>query len=805
MIQSYLKTALRNLWKHKGFTFINILGLAIGMACVILIMLYVRGEFGFDRHHPNAQQIYRLNIQVTNPQTGEKNQRAIGPYRLAKEMRVDFPDMEAVVRIAPQGGELVEYNDIQYSEEYLAFVDPEFIEVFEFPLIKGTRETVLDDPYSLIITEAVGRKYFGSEDPIGKTVSIRDQDYAVTGIMEEVPESSLFQYDMLVSMNSADQVFGRIVLENWGEGYVETFAFLPKGTRPNAYATRLQQFVDKNLESWSNFSPELVMQPLGDMYLRSADISSFYEVGDITYVYAFSFIALFILIIACINFMNLATARSSLRAKEVGLRKVVGAQKGQLIGQFLSESTILALISLIIAVALAALAMPAFNQLADKNMTVLSMAGLPIILGLVGIAAFVGLAAGSYPALILSGYKPVNVLSGKLRQGMKGGRMRKVLVTFQFATSIFLLVVTGIVYNQIQYCKNIDLGFDKDHVIVMGTPLDLRQQYDQFRTELLSNPQIVNAAGSSRVPPGRLTSSLTARPEGVPEDEQRGMQTVWTDFDFIETMGFELTAGRSFSRDFPSDAEGAFILNEAAVKEIGWTNETAINKTFGSSEIRDWNSGQWQNRDGKVIGVVENFHFESLKQEIKPTVYFIAPYMAWNYVVRIRPERLTETIAFIEEKYTQFTPDVPFQYTFIDENYAQLYLTEERQGKIFGVFAILAIFIGCLGLVGLASFTAERKKKEVGIRKVLGASSANLVMLLSKEFTTLVIIAFIIAAPISWYVMQGWLQDFAYRAAIGIQIFLAAGLMALLIAWITVAYQTARTALTNPVEALQQE
>jgi len=383
--------------------------------------------------------------------------------------------------------------------------------------------------------------------------------------------------------------------------------------------------------------------------------------------------------------------------------------------------------------------------------------------------------------------------------------LRRVLVSFQFATSIFLLVVTGIVYKQLTYCKNINLGFDKEHVLIFGTPLDMRGQYEQFRTGLMSNPQIVNSAGSSRVPPGNLTSSLGTRPEGVPEDQQKGMQTVWTDYDFIETMGFEMASGRSFSRDFPADASGAFIINEAAVRDLGWTNESAINKTFGSSEIRDWDSGQWEDRDGKVIGVLKDFHFENLKEKIVPTVYFIAPYMAWNYVVRVRSGRLNESIAFIESKWQEVNPDMPFEYTFIDENFAELYENEERQGRIFGIFAGLAIFIACLGLVGLASFTAERKRKELGVRKVLGASSFGLVVLLSKEFTLLVVIAFMIAAPVAWYVMDGWLQDFAYRSPIGVAVFLISGGLSVFIAWLTVGLQTARTAYRNPVESLRYE
>lgn len=805
MIKNYIKIAFRNLKRYKGYTTINILGLAIGMACVILIMLYVQMELSYDNYHEKKDQTYRLNIQVSNPQTGDIRQRAIGPYRLADELKPDFPDFQQILRFAPQGRESVEYLDQVYVEENLTFVDPNVFDIFSFNLLKGDPKTVLQDPFSLVISDKVSNKYFGTPDGIGKVLKIRDRDFVVSGIMEEVPENTRFDFDMMVSMNCAQQVFSRIVLENWGEGYCETYAVLPKNINPSSLKDRMKAFTDVKLEAWKQASPELVFQPLSDVYLRSQDISSFGAGGDIKYVYSFSFIALFILIIACINFMNLSTAKSSLRAREVGLRKVVGAMKSQLVGQFLSESTILAFISLIIALFLAWGSLPFFNTLAESNLSLNLIQNLPLFMALILITLFVGLAAGSYPALLLSSFKPVSVLSGKLNIGAKGGMLRKILVSFQFATSIFLLVITGIVYMQLDYCKNIDLGFDKEHIVLFGTPTDMRGQYEQFTAELVKNPSIESGAGSSRVPPGRLSSSLQARPEGIPEDQQKGMQTVWTDFDFIETMGFKMITGRSFSRAFPSDSKGAFILNEAAVKDLGWTNENAIGKTFGSSEITDWDVGQWVERDGQVIGVIKDFHFETLKKPITPTVYFVAPYMAWNYAARLRAENIPETINYIEEVFAQFNPDVPFEYTFVDENYAELYKAEERQGKIFGIFAFLAIFVACLGLAGLASFTAEQKKKEVGIRKILGASSANIMFFLSKEFSILVIIAAIIASPIAWYLMSGWLQEFAYRISIGVGIFFLSASIAMLIAWITVSVQTAKAAFDNPINSLRQD
>lgn len=806
MLRNYIKSALRNLWRHKGHSAINILGLTIGMSCLILIMLYVKSELSYDQFHEHKNQLYLLNIQTTNPQTGEQGQRAIGPYRLADELEVDFPEFEQIIRFAPSGRESVEVGEETYVEENLAFVDPEVFQAFTFPLIEGNPDNVLDDPYSIVVTPEVATKYFGSTNAIGQTIRIRDADFAISGIMEKIPDQSQLQFDILVSMNCAQQVFSRIVLENWGEGYVWTFAKIPADKKANDFTSQLADFTAVKLQDWETFSPVIDMYPLTDLYLDSGKLAGFAPGGDRTYVVAFSFIALFILIIACINFINLATARSSLRAREVGMRKVVGAHRSQLIGQFLCESTLLAFICLILAVILARVFLGYFNELADREITWHIFSDLPMLIGALIITLLVGLAAGSYPGLLLSGFNPINVLSGKFKSGFKGASLRKVLVTFQFATSIFLLIVTGMVYRQLDYCENMNLGFDKEHLVLLGgTPSELRAKYDQFQNELLSSPKIINAAASSRVPPGNLSSSLNARPEGIPEDQQRGMQTVWTDYDFIETMGFEMAAGRSFSRDFPADATTAFILNEAAVREIGWTNESAIGKTFGSSEITDWESGQWVDRDGKVIGVLKDFHFESLKEEIIPTVYFIAPYMAWNYVVRIAPGNPAEALKLVEEKWAAFNPEVPLEYRFVDEGYDQLYADEQRHGKIFAVFASLAIFIGCLGLVGLASFTAERKKKEVGIRKVLGASSANLVMLLSKEFTMLVLLAFLVASPFAWMIMRRWLQDFAYQTQMGVGVFLIAGLVALVIAWLTVGYQTGKAALRNPVDALRYE
>lgn len=806
MLKNYLKTSLRSLSKHKEYSTINILGLAIGMTCVILIMMFVQEELSYDRFHKNKDQIYRVNIAITHPQSGNEQERAIGPYRLAKELKPDFQDIPNIIRFNPQGRSLVKYEDKSFYEQGLCFVDPEVFQVFTFPLLEGDPLTVLEEPFSVVISEEIAQKYYGDEEPIGKILTFSGNNFKVTGILDQIPSNTQFQFNMFASMNAAEQVFSRIVLENWGEGSAETYVMLPNNRHPEDYEARLSAFVNVKLEAWSQASPRLILQPLSEIYLHSQSIATYAPGGDSTYVYAFTAIAIFILIIACINFMNLATARSANRAKEVGLRKVVGAHRGQLIGQFLSESVLLSIISLIVAIGLTFACLPSFNNLAGKELGFNIFQNGPMLLGLISITLFVGIVSGSYPALFLSAFRPIVVLSGSITKGIKGGVLRKILVTFQFAISIFLIVVTSIVYNQLQYAREKKIGFNKEHLVLLqGTPTSMREHYDQFRAELLSNPKIINAAASSRIPPGRLRSSIGTRPEGVPEDDRQSMQTVWTDFDFIETMELEFSAGRSFSRDFATDANSAFILNEEAVKAIGWTNEMAIGKTFGSSEIRDWSSGQWEQKDGFVIGVLKDFHFESLRQKIIPTVYFIAPYMAWNYVIRIHPGDIQETLDFIEEKWQVLNPELPFLYTFVDDNFEALYRAEQQQGKIFAVFAILAIFVACLGLVGLASFTAEQRTKEVGIRKVLGASVSNIILLISREFTWLVLISFVVASPIAWYIMDRWLQEFAYHASMGIGIFVFAGLVSIVIAWLTVSYQATKVALTNPANALHYE
>ena len=806
MINNYLKIALRNLFKHKGYSAITILSLGTGLACVVLITLFVRDELSYDRFHENKDRIYRLVWSITDPETNEQSFHAVGPYRLAEEMQGEFADLEAIVRIAPREQVLVRSGEREFYEDNLAVVDPSIFRAFTFPLKKGDPATALVSPFSIVVTEAIASKYVGDTDPIGKSLSLMGNDFEITGVLEDIPERSQFGYEIMASLNCAPQVFSRIVLENWGEGSCETYILMPEGMRTEDLEPRFEALVDARLPEREIVSPRLMMQPLSHLYLQSSHIQTYSAGGSLTNVYAFTAIAVFILIIACINFMNLATARSANRAKEVGLRKVVGALRTRLIAQFLAESVLLSAFSFIVALILCISALPLFNSISGKTFSIVTFLDLPLFLTLATITLIVGLVAGSYPAFFLSAFQPVKVLSGACRRGTKGGWFRRILVTFQFAVSIFLIVATAVVARQMAYAKQIRLGYDKEHLIMIrGTPLSLRTKYMEFSQSLKAHPNIVGAAGASRIPPERLRSSIDVRPEGTDWERQRGMQTIWADFGYIETMGYELAAGRSFSREYVTDAAGAFIINETACREIGWTSEEAVGKSFGSSIIRDWDKGQWEHINGHIIGVLKDFHFESLHKKIVPTVYFIWPYMAWKYVIRIRPGNIPETINHIEKTWDRYVPDRPFIYAFVDDEFDRLYRSEQRQGRLFGAFAVLAVFVACLGLVGLASFTAEQRTKEVGIRKVLGATAPRIVFMMSREFTLLVVAAFAVGAPLAWFVMKDWLQDFSYHFRLGIGLFLIAGAFALVLAWLTVSFQAARVAMSNPAESLRYE
>lgn len=806
MLKNYIKTALRNISRNKGFTTINISGLAIGMACCILVLLYTNDEFSFDRYPQQSDQIYRLVMGVTSQERGEI-QTARTPPPWAPALANDYPEVEDYVRFkTPLVSWLISYEekDKRFHEKGFYFADPSVFEFFNFALIKGYPKTALSEPNTVVLTESAAKKYFGDEDPINKILRADNTyDFNVVGIIKDVPKHSHITFDILASFKtlSTFAIYGGIEYETFRfmglapDNY--TYLRLKKGTSSDQFLYKFPQFFEKYISTQMEqlglkIKPQL--QPLKNIHLHSNIEAELQANSDINYIYIFSAIALFVLIIACINFMNLSTALSSKRASEVGLRKVVGAYRSQLIIQFLVETIFLTFIALFLAFILVQLLLPLFNYFSGKELS-LAFNNPWNILGIIGIVVFVGILSGSYPAFMLSSFQPATVLKGGVKAGSLNAVLRKVLVLIQFSISIIFIIGTGIVYSQLKFIQNRELGFNKEQVVVLpfGDPR-ARQIYLSYENLITQNPNVVAASGVSSLP-GGLINNAAIRTEGMAPDQTVLVEFLFGDHDFLDVMGIELAAGRNFSLDFPTDTLAAFILNETAINQFGW-QDSPLEKRI--------QLGGWQ---GRVIGVVKDFHVKSLYQRIEPLMIHIAPNPdAYHYfAVKIKAENFQETLNFLEVKWKQVYPHDPFVYSFLDEDFDSQYRTEQLRGNIFISFSILAIFIACLGLFGLAAFTAEQRTKEIGIRKVLGASESGIVFRLSKEFTIWVLLANFIAWPVAFLAMDKWLQNFAYRTGIPMWIFFVAAVIALLIALITVSYQAIKAASSNPVEALRYE
>ncbi|NIR49132.1 FtsX-like permease family protein [candidate division KSB1 bacterium] len=798
MLKNYLVIAFRNFFKQKGSAFINVLGLAVGIACCLFILLYVKDELSYDRFHKRSDDIYRV-VRTSSAMT-------CAP--LAPAMVDAFPVVQKAIRIMPDDMSISRGREKRFKEDRVFFVEPEFFNIFSFPLIKGNPETVLDDPQSLVITEEMAQKYFGNENPVGQVLTVHGEevlDLKVTGIVESAPANSHFHFDFLLSFKLVEMFSGR--MDNWSTNWLYTYLLLDEGASARNLQVQLPDFFETHTgKAWNYFR----IQPLTDIHLYS-DVSWEIEPqSSIKYVYTFSAIAILILLIACINFMNLATARSANRAQEVGMRKVLGAHRRQLIKQFIGESFLMTFMALLLALLLVEMFLPTFNYLSGKALSFSLFENKVLLLALLAIALFVGLVAGSYPAFFLSTFQPVKVLKGRLgrEDGTSGAKLRKVLVVLQFVISVFLIIGTAVVYSQLSYMQNKRLGFEKEQVVVLPIEDDSLTEDSEFvKTELLQHPDVVTATASDNVP-GRGVSDFPYRLEGA-QGEEDMWKAVWdtyfVDADFIETLDIELKAGRTFSKERATDSE-SFILNETAVKKAvdlyGETWSSPIGK-----QLDFYTPGQsgWEvSKQGTVIGVVKNFHYRSLHETIGPLVIQTAK-SPDQLLIKIRASEISSTLGFLKQNVDAFFPGQPFEYYFLDSHFDQLYRSEQRLGEIFKYFAFLAIFIACLGLFGLAAYTAEQRTKEIGIRKVLGASVAGIVGLLSKDFVKMVLIANVIAWPIAWYAMHRWLQNFAYRIDIDWFVFALAGGLALIIALATVSSQAIKAALINPVESLRYE
>jgi putative ABC transport system permease protein len=793
MVKNYLKITVRNIRKHKGYSLINISGLAVGMACCIFILLWVKDELSFDQFHENADVIYRVTEHQYNS-SGDYFPVAVTPWPLAEALKNDFPEIVESARLRILSGRLISYGEKKFYENNFVAVDPSFLKIFSFPLVEGDNSTALTEPNTIMITQETAKRYFGNEDPIGKILTYNNTtDFKVIGVLENVPHNSHLQLDFLVPFESTMREFGWDV-EWWTNNYT-TYLQIADNASPQHISDNVEDYLKKVNPKTRT---KLILQPLVDIHLRSDYAIDLYghTENKAIYVYAFSVIALFVLLIACINFMNLSTARSERRSKEVGLRKVVGASRHNIVTQFYGESLFMTLISFFGAIAIVYLLLPAFNNVSGKLLTLHSMEDPVSLLALFGIMLMTGLVSGSYPALVQSSFRPVDAIKGTgLRLSSKSGKslFRRTLVVTQFTLSIMLIVGTLIVYKQIHFMLNKELGYEKESMVYFIKRANVGMQYEAFKSELLREPNITGVTASSDIPTYTVHSTGAFSWEGKDPETNFLIHQFSVDFDYIKTFNMRIIAGRDFSKEFPVDASTqSFIVNETAVKAMGLKNPIGSRFTL------------YRNR-GQIVGVVEDFHFKSLQKEIEPLVLRIEPQRDSYVFVKFRPEQTEEAIAAVRRVYHSFNPDFPLEYAFLDEAVELLYNSEQKTKTIFNYFTFFAIFISCLGLYGLAAYMAQQKTKEIGIRKVLGASILNIVTNMSKEFILLVCIANAVAWPMAYLAMNKWLHNFAYRINIDPLIFIYAGLVSTILGLMTVSTHTVKSALANPVHSLRYE
>lgn len=793
MIKNYFKIALRNLWRHRGFSFINVAGLSIGITAGFFIFMYVAFELSYDKFHSKADRIYRLVTDIKTP--SETINAGITSWAFAPNIKADLPEVESFVRTSG-GSFLVRRGNIKFQEERSMFADSAFFKVFDFKLLQGDPKTALKIPASIVFTESTAKKYFGNANPMGQTVLVTGDAVPaiVTGVMKDFPENSQIKADMVISMTSLTQKFNKGIDDQWGNFGATTYLLLKPGTTQKALEAKLPAFLqnrDGEGMKKSQMFYTLFLEPLKTVYLYSKRGGQ--ETGSISNVYIFGIVAIFILLIACINFINLTTARSVERAKEVGIRKVVGAERGQLASQFIGESVVLCLIAFILTLIFSALLLPMFNQLAGKTISAGVFSNWYYLTILFVTSVGIGLLAGIYPALVLSSFKPVMVLKGRFSGSNKGNVLRKTLVVAQFSISIALIIGTIVVYTQMDFMRNRDLGFSKDQMLVLNTNDDPAK--DALKQAISLLPGVKSTASASSIPGGGNSGAYSEIENKKGDLQIANLDLYFVDYDYVNQFKIKMVAGRSFSRDFGTDTAQAMLINEAAVKLFGYSSpQQAIGRRFK----------QW-GREGKIVGVMKDFHFRSLQEVIKPLTMRIELRNLDLITVKVSPKNLSATLAQIENKWKVLIPNRPYNYYFLDEFFDRQYRSEQRFGKLFFNFAVLAIFISCLGLLGLASYSTLQRTREIGIRKVLGASVSGIVNLLSVDFLKLVIASFFIAMPLAWYFMHKWLQDFAYRIDISWWVFVLAGILAIMVAIATISFQAIKAAMSNPVKSLRSE
>ncbi|MGM0408365.1 MAG: ABC transporter permease [Bacteroidota bacterium] len=807
MIKNYFKIALRNLIKYKGYSLINILGLSIGLASAILILFYVVDELSYESYHEKADQIYRISLN--GKVAGQDLNVASSCVPIGEALINDYPEVLNAVKLDFRDGIILKYKDRSFVENRIMYADSAYANVFTVGFIDGNKSNFLNHPNTIAITQSAAKKYFGTENPLGKMLEFGEEQtlFEVTHLIEDAPHNSHFHYDFIIPFQNSHLTGPNF--DMWLTNNNYTYILLQKGFNSenleakfpemikkyvgpefeNLLGTSLDEF-EKTNNKWG-----YILTPIKDIHLHS---NLDYEIetnGSISTVYIFSIIAIFLIVIASINFMNLSTARSANRSKEVGIRKVVGSTKKQLMAQFLIESVIIAFISLIIAVFFVEITLPYFNQLANKSLEINYFANPEFVLGLLLLGILVGFFAGSYPAFYLSSFRPIKVLKGSLNAGAKNSVFRNILVVFQFVITIVLFVATLVVYNQLNFINNKDLGFEKDGLLVVKRALSLGNNSNLYKESILKNPNIKNASYVSSLP-GEHYSNTVFVPEGLSIDESRSLWFCTADFDLAKTLKIDVEQGRYFSRDYASDST-ALVVNSGVLKNMGY-NENPIGRKL------DLVQGNNQDIEFNIIGVA-NFNFESLHHDLRPLVIILEDRVAGNLLVRIDNENISQSIEYLKNEWDKIVPNQPFMYSFLSNDLEMKYRNEKKTGLIFTIFSVLAIFIASLGLLGLASFMAEQRNKEIGIRKVMGASVSKIIQMLSKEIVLLIIISTLIAWPIAFFLMREWLQDFAYKINISFGIFILASVISFLIAMFTIGYRAYAAATANPAESLRDE
>jgi len=796
MLNNYLKIALRNFQRHKGYSFINLAGFAIGMTCCLLILIYIRHETSYDKYHTDGDRVYRI-VQDIRTQTSNRVFAPISPM-VAPTLKADFPQVEHAARTITAGNRLVRREDVFFYEDRFMWADQELFDILTIPFVRGNPQDALSRPRTVVITKRMAEKYFGHAEPMGQLLTINQLEYEVTGVLANPPANTHMKYDLIASLES---------LSNWNEmnNWYSTMFYTYMKLRPNVdvdvFSQQVSHLADKYIgEILSGRGSEYFyfLQPVSEIHLNSHIRYEVEPSGNPKNISIFFFVGLFILIIACLNFMNLSTARSASRAKEVGLRKVVGAQRRQLIGQFMGESLLIGILSLGLALLTTWLVIPLLNRLSGTTLNLNELFSPVILIVLIGGAILIGLASGFYPALVLSSFRPAQTLKGLMNAGSRRYALRNVLVVVQFAISVFLIIGTLFMFKQFNFMKDQHLGFDKKQKLVLPLRggIAIQKNFREIK-EVFSKHATINGVTISSNVPGRAVSNYGVSLVGEEDDKNQSMFHTYFDPDFIPMYGIEMVSGRAFQEEMSTDFMGAFLINEAAVKAFGWTSpEEALGKRLQTGHGSRINS---------IIGVTKDFHYRGLQSAVEPLVMEYLPWTFRYITLSIDISSLKETMSFVESQWKMVFPNNPFESFFLDTDFDLQYRGDEQVGQIFSVFTVLGLFIACLGLLGLASFTTESRTKEIGIRKVLGASVPGIVIMLSKQFTKWVLVANCIAWPLAYYFLHQWLKSFAYSANIDIFTFLLSGFLVLILALVTVSFQTVRAATANPSDSLRYE